>query len=70
MLSLCQGWSSRDNLSHTQQARLLQDVKDVVDQGTTASGKRKRRHPTAEVKGNWTPKEDELLIKCATTLPS
>ena len=31
--------------------------------GMTRSGKRKRRHPTAEMKGGWTPKEDELLIK-------
>ncbi|KAK9789967.1 hypothetical protein WJX73_008738 [Symbiochloris irregularis] len=31
--------------------------------GTTSTGKRRRRHPVAEVKGNWTPEEDQLLIE-------
>ncbi len=30
----------------------------------TAKGKRRRRHPVAEVKGNWTPEEDAKLIEC------
>ena len=31
--------------------------------GTTRTGKRRRRHPVAEVKGNWTYEEDSLLIE-------
>ena len=30
--------------------------------GTTKTGKRRRRHPVAEVKGNWTPEEDAKLM--------
>lgn len=31
--------------------------------GMTSTGKRRRRHPVAEVKGNWTPEEDAKLIE-------
>lgn len=31
--------------------------------GMTSSGKRRRRHPVAEVKGNWTPEEDAKLVE-------
>ena len=31
--------------------------------GTTKTGRRRRRHPVAEVKGNWTPQEDAKLVE-------
>lgn len=31
--------------------------------GTTKTGRRRRRHPVAEVKGNWTPEEDAKLVE-------
>ncbi len=31
--------------------------------GLTKSGKRRRKHPVAEVKGQWTAEEDERLIR-------
>ena len=31
--------------------------------GLTKSGKRRRKHPVAEVKGQWTQEEDERLIR-------
>ncbi len=36
--------------------------------GLTKSGKRRRKHPVAEVKGQWTAEEDERLIRCAVAL--
>ena len=33
--------------------------------GLTKSGKRRRKHPVAEVKGQWTQEEDERLIRRA-----
>ncbi len=36
--------------------------------GLTKSGKRRRKHPVAEVKGQWTAEEDERLIRCAAAL--
>lgn len=34
-------------------------------QGVTKSGKRRRRHPVAEIKGGWTLEEDARLKQCA-----
>lgn len=33
--------------------------------GVTKSGKRRRRHPVAEIKGGWTLEEDARLKQCA-----
>ncbi|KAK9828042.1 hypothetical protein WJX81_004340 [Elliptochloris bilobata] len=36
--------------------------------GLTKSGKRRRKHPVAEVKGQWTQEEDNRLIRLVTQL--
>lgn len=36
--------------------------------GLTKSGKRRRKHPVAEVKGQWTQEEDERLIRRAVAV--
>ena len=35
--------------------------------GVTKSGKRRRRHPVAEIKGGWSFEEDARLKQCALT---
>jgi hypothetical protein len=43
-----------------------QGHKAFVD-GVTKSGRRRRRHPVAEIKGGWTTEEDAKLKECVSS---